>query len=68
MKTPWQAFPDYEPTCMGWRMGDGDGYQADYLMWLKSRPAEEREAIIRDNPEPQGWEHFYSMLQDPYFS
>lgn len=36
MMTPEDAFPEYEPGCVGFRMGLGEDYCIKYFEWLKT--------------------------------
>ncbi len=36
IKPPWIEYPDYEPYCLGWRMGSGEDYIDDWYGFIKN--------------------------------
>lgn len=59
MKPPWIEYPDYSMGCMGWRMGSGEDYIADWIKWYKGSTSQEREEYRNKYPPPARWKGFY---------
>lgn len=64
MKPPWVEFPLIPRGSVGWRMGIGEQYWIKFDRWWKSLRPEKREDYARENPEPEGWDGFYSRKTD----
>ena len=52
---PWQEFPDYSRTSMGWRMGAGETYLDYFREWFLSLSEKDREAYIIATAIPDEW-------------
>lgn len=59
MEPPWQVFPDYERSSIGWRMGNGEDYMIDFDRWFRTQDVQAQDSYILQFPEPEGWEGFY---------
>jgi hypothetical protein len=43
-------------------MGSGEDYLDEFGKWFAQRDADEKRGYAEENPEPRGWEGFYSGL------
>jgi len=62
MNPLWKEFPDYDPHCLGWRMGGGEDYLASWRKYLRALSAEELAAYMAKEPAPEGWQDYYDSL------
>ncbi|WP_172249411.1 hypothetical protein [Novosphingobium sp. SG707] len=60
MIPPWTAHPDIHAGSIGWRMGRGEDYLDQFNQWFSRKHVEAKRRYATDNPEPVGWEGFYS--------
>ena len=60
MQPPWIQFPQIAAGSIGWRMGPGEDYLAEFGQWFARKHAEAKRRYADDNPEPLGWEGFYT--------
>lgn len=51
----WLAFPDYEPFCMGWRMGAGEDYKSDLHQWEEKLSPEAKKEYEAYFTPPKAW-------------
>lgn len=59
MKPPWKEYPNYEPHCLGFRMGGGEDYMDTWFAFWNYMDNEMREEFKQSNPAPKGWEYCY---------
>ncbi|WP_133484936.1 hypothetical protein [Aliiroseovarius marinus] len=52
---PWEMFPDYARTSMGWRMGSGETFMDYFREWFLSLPLDERQDYINSTTIPDEW-------------
>ncbi|NBZ85971.1 hypothetical protein [Stagnihabitans tardus] len=62
MEPPWLFLPDIPAGSIGWRMGPGEEYWMDFLVWFRGLSGSERGAYMHRVPEPQDWVGFYDSL------
>ena len=63
-KPPWLKYPEYEPTDLFWRMGDGEGYLSDYIaVYFKYASPEDLRDYKANYPEPEEWQGWYKCYQ-----
>lgn len=60
---PWQEFPDYARTSMGWRMGAGETYLNYFRDWFSTLSEEDRQTYITATPIPDEWGGWLEALQ-----
>lgn len=60
MIPPWTAHSDIHAGSIGWRMGRGEDYLDQFNQWFARKHVEAKRRYATDNPEPVGWEGFYS--------
>ena len=65
MISPWQKYPDIQRGSIGWRMGYGEEYLREFDNWFARKKLEHKRLYVEQNPEPQGWEGFYSSRVQP---
>jgi hypothetical protein len=63
MIPPWKKYPDIPRFSIGWRMGDGEDYYAQFFRWYKDLSDQQAEIYSRENPEFEEWEGFYAMIR-----
>ena len=56
---PWLAFPDYTPSCTGFRMGAGEDYIDKWWEFWKALNNEEKCVFKTNYPAPVGWDIYY---------
>ena len=52
---PFIVFPMYSPTTIGWRMGTGEGYEADWMKRIKALSDEELSEYCSQYDYPMWW-------------
>lgn len=57
---PWYYMPEEPPGSMAWKMGWGDEYMTIFHRWYNEQTEETKKKYRSENPEPEGWENFYS--------
>lgn len=62
MPPPWEAFPSIPRGSIGWRMGSGEDFWVDWLMWLHALTPEQRDGYHKRHPAPESWSDIYEML------
>ena len=63
MQPPWVACPWVtEWPSMGWNMGGGEDYLMAFTPWFRALSREERDAYMRDNPEPDAYSGMYRII------
>jgi hypothetical protein len=65
MIPPWNAHPHIHAGSIGWRMGVGEDYLSEFRHWFARKHAVAKRRYADDNPEPIGWEGFYSRRGVP---
>lgn len=59
---PWEEFPNYGRTSLGWRMGSGEDYRINFRCWFLELDAQARLDFQVRFPEPGEWHGFYADL------
>ena len=54
----WMKFPSYPNGCIGWRMGDGEGYVDEIYAWFKTLSDEDKVTYGNMFHKPQHWDAF----------
>jgi hypothetical protein len=57
----WKMY-DYPWGSMGYRMGEGEYYWADWKNWYRQLDANAQEQYRQQHPEPEDWRHFYEYV------
>ena len=60
---PWQMFPDYARTSMGWRMGSGEDYIVYFREWFLTLSEDEKSAYINSTIIPDEWAGWLEAIQ-----
>ena len=61
---PWIKFPDYHPSEIFWRMGEGESYISDYVFtYFKYASKAEINAYKIKYPEPADWGGIYKRFE-----
>ena len=60
---PWQVFPEYRPTSMGWRMGTGECYLLYWQREFDGLDQGAQKAYRRSFRAPLYWFWFYLNLE-----
>ena len=61
---PWIKFPDYPPTNIFWRMGDGENYLADYFeLYFKYASKLDLQVYKLKYPEHRDWLGTYKSFE-----
>jgi ribA/ribD-fused uncharacterized protein len=55
----WLMYPEFDQSCMGWRMGYGESYLIDYFRWLDTLNEQENKDYIALFPEPYDWTGYW---------
>jgi len=64
MISPWKKFPEYDLSCMGWRMGNGQAYLYEFAEWYSLLPKSRRILYRALNPQPEEWRSFYNNIEN----
>jgi len=59
MLPPWKAFPEIQPSSIGWRMGSGEAYLLEFEAWFACQQDPFRKRFSEQYPEPAEWRGFY---------
>jgi len=65
MKPPWDEYPQYDRSDLGWRMGDGQSYLEKFEAWFSAQAPEARAEFAESNPAPESWLRFYTSWDVP---
>lgn len=58
MNPPWIQYPDYQPNCAGFRMGDGEDYLSDWWKFWNGLDLISRRKFLSTHNPPAGWEAY----------
>ncbi|MEG3181011.1 hypothetical protein [Sphingomonas sp. LT1P40] len=61
---PWSALPMIKRRSIGWRMGLGEDYMAEFCDWFRTLTNDENERYVTRYPEPTEWSGFYSTMTE----
>lgn len=59
---PWLESPQLSRHSMGWRMGRGEDYMSEFLLWFRRMSTEDKQDYVKDYPEESGWVGFYDAI------
>lgn len=65
MKPPWDEYPRYDRSDLGWRMGPGETYREKFEGWFSRQSPEERAAFAAAHPEPESWLGYFTSWGVP---
>jgi hypothetical protein len=65
MKPPWKAYPHFERSDLGWRMGGGEDYLAKFEEWFSQLTPDEMTEFAKNHTEPETWLGFYLQFGVP---
>jgi len=60
MNPPWDEYPNYERSDLGWRMGAGETYLAKFERWFSDLTPEEKAQFAERHSEPDSWLGYYT--------
>jgi hypothetical protein len=66
MEPPWLKYPDRPAGSIGWRMGGGEDYLAQFEEWFRSLSHTEQEVYARTNPPPRAWRGYGTFRGPPW--
>jgi hypothetical protein len=61
---PWLKFPNYERSCIGWRMGGGEDYWHSFWKEYCNLDSKQQKWYRQDFPEPTSWTGIYNDMSD----
>ena len=64
MNPVWVEFPDIPWGSIGWRMGAGEDYWAEWCSWYSSLSETEKTSYKSQWMEPEPWVGFFSFIDD----
>jgi len=65
MKAPWDEYPHYDRSDLGWRMGSGEDYLAKFETWFSGQTPNERAEFAESHSEPESWLGYYTQWDVP---
>jgi hypothetical protein len=65
MKPPWDEYPHFERSDLGWRMGVGEDYLAKFEKWFSGQTPDERTDFAAAHAEPESWSGYYTGFGVP---
>lgn len=61
MLPPWLVYPDIPRYSIGWRMGDGESYMAEWSSWYGGLTPKGQGTYQTRYPEPEAWQGVYNL-------
>jgi len=65
MRPLWVKYPNLRRGSMGWRMGPGEAYWEDFIVWWSCQPESIRLALRSKYPAPEEWSDFWLRHSRP---
>jgi hypothetical protein len=62
MYPPWEKYPNIPHGSIGWRMGVGEVYLENFVVWWSRQPRPIRLKVREKYPEPSSWLGYWKSL------